>query len=49
MHQQKDIDLQGGYKNKTNKYAVTKNIPQIQGHLQTESKGMREGILHKWK
>ena len=47
MLQSKDIDWLNGYKHKTHIY--TGDPLQMQGHIQTESEGMKEGIPCKWK
>ena len=38
-----------GYKNKMLRYAVYKRLTSDLGHLQTESEGMENDILCKWK
>ena len=41
--------LSGGYNNRPIFMLSTKELPQKQGKLQTENKGMGEDILCKWK
>ena len=47
MPQSKDKDWLNGYKNKTPMY--TRDPPQTQGHIQTESQGPEKDISHKWR
>ena len=44
----KDIDWLNGYKNKTCMLS-TRDTLQLQGNIQTESKGMEKGIPSEWK
>ena len=46
MHKQK---TQTGWVNRKIRPISTRDLPQIQGYLQTESKQMGEGSPYKWK
>ena len=49
MLQPKDTDWLNGLKKIRHIYAIYKIHTQMQGHIQTESEGMRKGIQCKWK